>query len=35
MREMLRRYPNPELAGDVLRLRSDFVNGIKYMANNA
>jgi cholest-4-en-3-one 26-monooxygenase len=31
MREMLRRYPNPELAGDVLRLRSDFVNGIKYM----
>ncbi|HEX2384021.1 MAG TPA: cytochrome P450 [Acidimicrobiales bacterium] len=31
MREMLRRYPNPELAGEVLRLRSDFVNGIKYM----
>ncbi len=31
MREMLRRYPNVELAGEVLRLRSDFVNGIKYM----
>ena len=31
MREMLRRYPNAELAGEVLRLRSDFVNGIKYM----
>jgi cholest-4-en-3-one 26-monooxygenase len=31
MREMLRRYPNPELGGDVLRLRSDFVNGIKSM----
>jgi cholest-4-en-3-one 26-monooxygenase len=31
MREMLRRFPNPELAGDVRRLRSDFVNGIKYM----
>jgi cholest-4-en-3-one 26-monooxygenase len=31
MREMLRRYPNPELAGEVRRLRSDFVNGIKYM----
>jgi cholest-4-en-3-one 26-monooxygenase len=31
MREMLRRFPNPELAGEVRRLRSDFVNGIKYM----
>jgi cholest-4-en-3-one 26-monooxygenase len=31
MREMLRRYPNAELAGEVQRLRSDFVNGIKYM----
>jgi cholest-4-en-3-one 26-monooxygenase len=31
MREFLRRYPNPELAGEVRRLRSDFVNGIKYM----
>jgi cholest-4-en-3-one 26-monooxygenase len=31
MREMLRRYPNPELAGEIRRLRSDFVNGIKYM----
>jgi cholest-4-en-3-one 26-monooxygenase len=31
MREFLRRYPNAALAGDVRRLRSDFVNGIKYM----
>ena len=29
MRELLRRYPNPELAGEVRRLRSDFINGIK------
>ncbi len=31
MREFLRRYPNPTLAGPVRRLRSDFVNGIKQM----
>jgi cholest-4-en-3-one 26-monooxygenase len=31
MREFLRRYPNPALAGEVRRLRSDFVNGIKDM----
>ena len=31
MRELLRRYPNPELAGEVRRLRSDFVNGIKQL----
>lgn len=31
MREFLRRYPNPELAGDVRRMRSDFINGIKYL----
>ncbi|HEY2814708.1 MAG TPA: cytochrome P450 [Acidimicrobiales bacterium] len=31
LREMLRRYPNPSLAGEVCRMRSDFINGIKYM----
>jgi cholest-4-en-3-one 26-monooxygenase len=31
MREFLRRYPDAALAGEVRRLRSDFVNGIKYM----
>ena len=31
MREFLRRYPNVEAAGEHRRLRSDFVNGIKYL----
>jgi cholest-4-en-3-one 26-monooxygenase len=31
MREFLRRYPNVEAAGDHRRMRSDFVNGIKYL----
>jgi cholest-4-en-3-one 26-monooxygenase len=31
LREMLRRYPNPSLSGEVKRMRSDFINGIKYM----
>jgi cholest-4-en-3-one 26-monooxygenase len=31
LREMLRRYPNPSLAGEVRRMRSDFINGIKHM----
>jgi cholest-4-en-3-one 26-monooxygenase len=31
LREFLRRYPNPALAGDVQRMRSDFINGIKSM----
>jgi cholest-4-en-3-one 26-monooxygenase len=31
MREFLRRYPNVEAAGQHRRMRSDFVNGIKYL----
>ena len=31
MREFLRRYPNPSLAGEPKRMRSDFINGIKHM----
>ena len=31
MREFLRRFPNVESAGDHRRMRSDFVNGIKYL----
>ena len=31
MREFLRRYPNVESAGQHRRMRSDFVNGIKYL----
>ncbi|MGI8663332.1 MAG: cytochrome P450 [Acidimicrobiales bacterium] len=31
MREFLRRYPNPVLAAEPQRLRSDFINGIKSM----
>ena len=31
MREFLRRYPNVEAAGEHRRMRSDFVNGIKYL----
>lgn len=29
LRELLRRYPNPALAGEPKRLRSDFINGYK------
>jgi cholest-4-en-3-one 26-monooxygenase len=31
LREFLRRYPDPSLAGEPRRLRSDFVNGFKYI----
>ena len=31
MREFLRRYPDVEPAGEQRRMRSDFVNGIKYL----
>jgi cholest-4-en-3-one 26-monooxygenase len=31
LRAFLRRYPNVELAGEHRRMRSDFVNGIKYL----
>lgn len=31
VRTFLRRYPNVELAGEPRRMRSDFVNGIKYL----
>jgi cholest-4-en-3-one 26-monooxygenase len=31
MRELLRRHPGIELTGPVKRMRSDFINGIKYM----
>jgi cholest-4-en-3-one 26-monooxygenase len=31
MREFLRSYPNVEAAGEHRRMRSDFVNGIKYL----
>jgi cholest-4-en-3-one 26-monooxygenase len=31
MREFLRRYPNVDAAGEHRRMRSDFVNGIKYL----
>lgn len=31
LREFLRRYPNVEAAGEHRRMRSDFVNGIKYL----
>jgi cholest-4-en-3-one 26-monooxygenase len=31
LRELLRRYPNPELAGEPRRLRSDFINGFKHI----
>jgi cholest-4-en-3-one 26-monooxygenase len=31
MREFLRRYPNPSLAAEPKRMRSDFINGIKHM----
>ena len=31
MREFLRRYPDVEPAGEHRRMRSDFVNGIKYL----
>jgi cholest-4-en-3-one 26-monooxygenase len=31
LREFLRRYPNPTLAGEPRRLRSDFVNGFKHI----
>jgi cholest-4-en-3-one 26-monooxygenase len=31
MREFLRRFPNVEAAGEHRRMRSDFVNGIKYL----
>ncbi len=31
MREFLRRHPNVEAAGEHRRMRSDFVNGIKYL----
>ncbi len=29
--ELLRRFPDMELAGPVSRLRSSFLNGIKHM----
>jgi cytochrome P450 len=29
--ELLRRLPDMELAGDVERLRSNFINGIKHL----
>ena len=29
--EFLRRYPNPSLAGEPRRLRSDFINGFKHI----
>jgi cholest-4-en-3-one 26-monooxygenase len=31
MRELLRRYPNAEYTGEPRRMRSDFINGIKYL----
>jgi cholest-4-en-3-one 26-monooxygenase len=31
MREFLRRFPNASLAGEPKRMRSDFVNGLKYL----
>ena len=31
LREFLRRYPNPSLAGEPRRLRSDFINGFKHI----
>jgi cholest-4-en-3-one 26-monooxygenase len=31
MREFLRRFPNVEASGEHRRMRSDFVNGIKYL----
>jgi hypothetical protein len=31
LREFLRRYPDVEPAGEHRRMRSDFVNGIKYL----
>jgi len=31
IRELLRRYPDVELAGPYRRMRSDFINGIKEM----
>jgi cholest-4-en-3-one 26-monooxygenase len=31
MRELLRRHPGIELTGPVKRMRSDFINGIKFM----
>ena len=31
LQEFLRRYPNPSLAGEPRRLRSDFINGFKYI----
>jgi cholest-4-en-3-one 26-monooxygenase len=34
LREILRRYPNPSLAAEPKRLRSDFINGYKEMLIN-
>jgi cholest-4-en-3-one 26-monooxygenase len=31
LREFLRRYPDPSLAGEPRRLRSDFINGFKHI----
>ncbi|MDD9380920.1 cytochrome P450 [Streptomyces sp. ZAF1911] len=31
VRELLRRHPEVSLAGEVRRLRSDFINGVKYL----